>query len=315
MIFLNACAGVFTVFLIALLGFFLARRGLVPQSTAKILPRMVTTIVLPPYLLRNITATFQRDELVSLLSGAVIPFLSIFFAFVLAWVLSKALKVKRGRAGIFRTSFATSSAMNIGLPINIALFGEAAMPYLLLYFFANVIGFWTIGNYSLAHDGESADVKLFSFATLKQICSPPLIGFILGLVLVFLDIRLPVFLDKAFKYVGDMTVGLVMIYIGIMLSEIRLSDCRLERDVLVVFAGRFVISPLCVLLLSLAFPIPPLMRNVFLIQASLPVMQNVAILSAYYKADVKFATVVTSFSTILSLITIPLYMVFIGYFL
>ena len=99
-----------------------------------------------------------------------------------------------------------------------------------------------------------------------------------------------------------------------MLNDIRFAEARLESDMVVVFAGRFIISPLCVIGLSFLFPVPELMRNVFIIQSSRPVMRNVAILSGYYKADAKYAAMLTSVSTIISLGTIPLFMVLISHF-
>lgn len=314
MVFFNACSGVLTVFLIGLLGYAIARRGVIPSGLAEVWPKFVTAIVLPPYLLRNITATFERDELVPLLSGALIPFLSIFITYALARLLAHFMRVRPSRKGTFSTAFATSSTMNIGLPINVTLFGDVALPYVLLYFFANATTFWTIGNYSIAHDGESARVKLFSMATLKQICSPPLVGFAIGLALVFFDMHLPDFIDKTFKYVGDMAIALSIMFIGVMLNDIRFSELHLEKDLAVVFAGRFIVSPLCVLGLSCLFPIPELMRNVFIIQSSLPVMMNVAILSGFYKADAKYSAMLASVSTLISLVTIPLYMIILSHF-
>lgn len=315
MSFWHACSGVMTVFLLGLLGYLLARAGKIPESAMQVLPRFVTTIVLPPYLLRNITSTFERDQLLHLVYGLVIPFASIFAVMLFAALLCKALKVRKGRRGIFKIAIVTSSTMNIGLPINVALFGDGSLPYVLLYFFANAVTFWTLGNYFIAHDGESAAVKLFSMQTLKQICSPPLMGFLLGVALVMLDVRVPVFLDKAFKYVGDMAIALSLMYVGVMLNDISFREAHMGRDELVVFAGRFIVSPLTVLLLSFVFPVPALMRNVFIIQSSLPVMMNLAILSGYYKADVKFGTLLTSVSTLISLITIPLFMMLIAAFL
>lgn len=315
MAFWNACSGVLTVFCLGLLGYLLARAGKIPDSMVRVLPRFVTTIVLPPYLLRNITSTFEREALLQLVYGLVIPFASIVAVMTLAALLAKVLRVRKGRRGIFKAAFATSSTMNIGLPINVALFGDSSLPYVLLYFFANAVIFWTFGNYCIAHDGESANVKLFSKQTLKQVCSPPLVGFMAGIALVLLDVRLPVFLDKSFKYVGEMAIALSLMYVGVMLNGISFSEVRLGKDELMVFAGRFIVSPIVVLLLSFAFPVPPLMRNVFIIQSSLPAMMNLAILSGYYKADVKFGTLVTSLSTLISLVTIPLYMVLIATFL
>ena len=315
MAFWNACSGVLTVFCLGVLGYLLARANKLPESLVRILPRFVTTIVLPPYLLRNITSTFDRDQLLHLVYGLVIPFISIFAVMAFAALLCKVMKVRKGRRGIFKTAFATSSTMNIGLPINVALFGDASLPYVLLYFLANAVTFWTLGNYFIAHDGESANVRLFSMQTLKQVCSPPLMGFLLGIVLVLLDVRVPGFIDKSFKYVGDMAIALSLMYVGVMLNGISFREVHMGRDEMAVFAGRFLISPLTVLFLSFVFPVPALMRNVFIIQSSLPVMMNLAILSGYYKADVKFGTLITSVSTLISLVTIPLFMVLIATFL
>ena len=309
MIIINAFSGVTTIFLVVLLGFYLKRKGWIPDEFTKLLPKFITSIVLPPFLLRSVTGTFQQDQLLGLLTGIWVPALSVFISFGLGALLGQLFKVHAGRRGCFRVAIATSNTMNIGLPINVALFGETAIPYVLLYFFVNCTFFWTIGNYTIAHDGESASVKMFSMASLKQIFSPPLIGFFIGIALVLLDWHLPVFLDKAFKYVGDMAIPLFLIFIGITLTEISPGELKPEKDSVLVLLGRFVISPLTIIALSYIFPIPALARDVFIIQASLPVMLNAALIAAYYKADAKFMTVVVSGSTLLSIITIPLWAV------
>ena len=72
--------------------------------------------------------------------------------------------------------------------------------------------------------------------------------------------------------------------------------------------GRLVVSPLVVLLLVPLFPIPELMGKVFIMQASLPVLMQAAILSAYYRTDPEFGALMVSLSTLLSALTIPIYM-------
>ncbi len=315
MTFFNAFSGVLTIFLVGMVGYLLARRGLVPPETVAAMPRFLTVIVLPPFLLRTVITTFGRDQLVHLVYGAAVPLLSMLIVFCAAILFGRMLGVREGRRGTFRAAMATSNTMNIGVPVNLALFGEAALPYVLLYFFANTTFFWTFANYSLAQDGEGPKPRLASLHTVRQILSPPFIGFICGLLLVLADVRLPAFLDKTFLYVGNMTIALGLIYIGILLNDIKRKDCKLEKDVLCVLFGRFILSPLVIILLAALIDIPPLMRNVFIIQSSLPVMMNVVIIAGHYRADVQFATVTISISTILSLITIPLYMILITSFL
>jgi len=313
--FLTACGGVTTVFLVGFLGYLLVRRGWVGPEMTKNLPRIITTIVLPAYLFRNITSGFERDQLLTLLYGSLLPLCSLSISFASAYFLARAMGMRHGRRGIFRTGFSVSSAVIIGLPVTAALFGEDALQYALLYFIANATFLWTLGNYSIAHDGEKAGVRLFSLATLKNICSPPLMGFLAGMAMVLLGLHLPAFLDKTIKYVGDMSIGLSLMYVGMMLHGVDVKAVNMERDVLMVFFGRAIFSPVCVLALSYIFSIPPLMRNVFIIQAALPVMVQVPVLAGYYKADARYATVITTFSTIVCLVALPFWMVLITAFL
>lgn len=74
-----------------------------------------------------------------------------------------------------------------------------------------------------------------------------------------------------------------------------------------VFIGRFIISPLLVVLIAYHFPLPKLMKDVFVVQAAMPVMTNTAIMSKAYDADYEYAAIMIALTTILSLIIIPIY--------
>ena len=315
MVFYNVVSAVAMVCCIAGLGFFLRRKGLVDEKTAQALPKFMTNVVLPPFLLRNVTQTFSHDQLPTLLAGSLVPLLSIFLCFGVAFAALRISHTPAGRRGVFMAAVASSNSVNMGLPINIALFGEGAVQYALLYIFANSIFFWSLGNYCIAHDGDGKDVKLFSLKTVKQIFFPPFTGFLIGLLLVVLDIPLPDFLDKTFKYFGEMTVGLGLIYVGMLLSNARLRDFAPEKDKVLVAIGRFVLSPLAVIVLAWFLPIPELMLKVFIIQSSLPVMVNVAVLTAYYRGDARYAAVLVSTTTVMTIVTVPLIALLIALYL
>ena len=69
-----------------------------------------------------------------------------------------------------------------------------------------------------------------------------------------------------------------------------------------------VISPVIVILAVIIFPIPHLMRSVFVIQAAMPVMANSAIIARAYDSDYNFASLMIAISTIGTLIVIPILM-------
>ena len=304
---------VMSLFLIGLVGYILDKRQWFSAETKSMIPRLVTLITLPPYLFANMLNTFSKEELTGLLYGLLIPVMSIVISFALGLATARLLKVRQGRRGLFSTGFATSNTIFIGLPVNVALFGQEAIPYVLLYFFSNTIFFWTIGNYMLSLDGERNQEPIWSVGTLKRIMPPPFLGFLLGVLLVMVEFRPPTFFMDAAGYIGSLTMPLAIIFTGITLASIKLRDLHLDRDVTCLMFGRFVLAPLSIILLLPIIPIPALMAKVFIIQASLPVVSSAVLLAGYYRADVQYASVVVSLSTLLTLVTIPVFMVVINF--
>ncbi|MDR2947263.1 MAG: AEC family transporter [Candidatus Adiutrix sp.] len=301
---------VLSLFLIGLVGYVLARRGWFSPETKALLPRLVTMITLPPYLFANILSTFNRDQLVHLIYGSLVPITSVVIVFLLALPLAKLLKIPENRWGAFCVGVPTSNTIFIGLPVNVALFGPDALPYVLLYFFGNTTFFWSVGNYCLSLGGEGGrrPEKILSLATFRRIFSPPLMGFLCGLALVLLSWRPPNFIMTACAYIGGLTTPLAIIFIGIALASVKLKELKPDRDVLALLIGRFTLSPIVIYGLISLFPLPPLMAKVFIIQSSLPMVSSIALLSGYYGTDVRYASVVASLSTLAMLVTVPAYM-------
>ena len=112
-----------------------------------------------------------------------------------------------------------------------------------------------------------------------------------------------------FKYLGSMTTPLSMLFIGIVMFGVKFSEIRLTKDLLVLLLGRFVISPLIVLVVASFFPIPELMKKVFVIQSALPAMTQTTLMARLYGADTEYAAVLVSTTTIAALFAIPIYMI------
>lgn len=313
LLFLHAIQGVLTLIMISGVGYFLAAKHWFDGNTEAILPKLVNYVALPLFLLYSLLHAFQRDELEHLIYGAAIPFLSMILCFGMSLVIGRIFSVHKRHIGVFHAAFVNSNSIFIGLPVTLSLFGEQALPYTLLYFFANTSFFWTVGNYNLSMDASGGKkVPLFSVNTVKKIFSGPMIGFLLSLVLILLDSRPPDFFMEAAHYLGNMTTPLALVFIGVTLHKMDLRKIRMNADLLWVLLGRFVVSPLMICVIVHFLPIPELMFKVFIIMASLPAMAQIAVLASFYKADAEYATLVVSVSTLLSIVTIPVYMVLLG---
>ena len=308
MIFFSAIESILSIFLLVGLGYYLTEKGWFSQETAKLLPRLVNYVALPPYMLWNIMSTFDQEKLLHLSKGLAIPFLSMLIAYGIGCIVAKVIGVEPGHQGTFHSMFFVSSAVFVGLPVNLALFGEASVPYVLIYFIANASSFWTLGVYSISRDGTGEGYKVFSMQTVKNIFSPPLLGFFLAIVLILLGLRLPRFIMDTCRYLGNLTTPLSMLFIGLVMNGVKLREIRLNKDLIAILFGRFIVSPLIVLFLSQYFPIPELMKKVFVIQAAMPVMTNTTIIAKVYNADAGYSAVATTVTTLAAMVAIPIYM-------
>lgn len=313
---LQAFGSVFSIIGMIGIGFALAKRGWFDANAGSMLSRIVVTISLPAYMISNLMGGYDRATLVSMLPGLPVPFLAMGTAFVLATVVARVFNVRTDRRGTFASMFSLSNTIFIGLPVNLILFGDSSLSYVMLYYIANTILFWTVGVYGIARDGAMMAGKPapapVSIEGLGRILSPPLLGLLTAIILIMLQVRLPRTALDFFKTLGSMTTPLSMLFIGIVIARVDWRGFRLERDVVLVIIGRFLVAPLILIVMVRGTNLPLLMKQVFLVQSMMPVMTQTPILVGAHGADAEYAGIATSLSTVLSLAIIPLCMALSG---
>ena len=102
---------------------------------------------------------------------------------------------------------------------------------------ANTVVFWVVAAHIIAVDGTENVPPLFSVQTLKHIVNPPLAGFAIGFTLVMLELHLPHPLLVSFKYMGNMTTPLAMLFIGAVVSNADWSKIHFDRQILLACSG------------------------------------------------------------------------------
>lgn len=306
-VFLHGISGVLIILIMIAVGFILTKRNWFDAKSARLLTRLVTQISLPAYMVVTITQKFQAHELLAIIPDLRFPVISMMLLMVLAMILVQVFQIRRSRRGLFTSMFFNSNTVFVGLPINQALFGDKAIPYILIYYMANTTIFWTLGVYLIQRDGK-VDVTFDWKKTLGKIFSPPLLGFMLGVFLVLLHIQLPAFINQDLSYLGGLTIPLSMIFIGYSVANAGLGNLKLRRDNILIIMGRFVIAPILMTLLLWPTKLPLLMKQVFILQSAMPVMTNAPIIASLYDADVDYAAIMVTETTVLSLVIVPFLM-------
>ncbi len=346
----NAMQGVLTILFMVGVGYGLSKRGWFDEKDSAFLSRLVLNLALPALMFSNFTRNFDRALILHLGPGLIVPISVILGSYGISALLGVLLNIPHGSRGTFRALFSFTNTIFVGLPVNVALFGEKAVPFVTLYYLVNTTLFWTLGVYYIRKDAEIQKIlktrgasyvgdategavswakeasggavfwredpsrrgRLVFRDTVRRILNPVLVAFFLAIGLVFLEVKLPSFLSASFKYAADMTTPLSMLIIGITMAKIGFKGLRFDRYTLAVLLGKFLVGPLIAWAVLSRLDTPELMRKVFLVVASLPVMTQVAIVTKAFGADDQRASLMATLTTACSLVIIPLYMVLLG---
>ena len=118
-------------------------------------------------------------------------------------------------------------------------------------------------------------------------------------------------LDKGVRSAGGCTTAMTMVLIGMMFSGMSVRS-MLDGNALFISALRLAILPGLVLLGCRLVGIDPFLTGVCLLITGMPAGSTSAILAAKYGCDYTFATKCIVVSTLLSMISIPIWAMFLG---
>ncbi|MDO4486727.1 MAG: AEC family transporter [Bacillota bacterium] len=301
---LNGIVSVLVVFIILGVGFFFTKKEIWPDNTNKVFSTTVIKIAAPSLAVVSIENRFTPELLRAAFWNLLIIAGSVIIMHLLARVLGRLLKLPKKKKAVFVTTFTFNNTMFIGLPIISIVFGHDGLPYLFTFYLVSISFFWSLGAWTLCSASELED-KSFS---IKKIFSPGLIGVFIGCILAGMSWKLPVILETALSYLGDICVPLSLLVIGSNLSRsLSKGMQKITLDQIIIMLGKFVIHPLIIwgaftLLGITGFPL-----KVFILAASLPCHAQTAIMAEYYDLESEYASNLVSLSTLISLVTIPVY--------
>ena len=124
MAFLTSLESILSIILIILLGYILKEKKWFDDSFSNNISKLIMNIALPASIFVSVLKYLTIEKLVSLSGGLIYTFLSVIIGYIVAWIMVKILKIKSGRRGIFINTVVNANTIFIGLPLNIALFGN-----------------------------------------------------------------------------------------------------------------------------------------------------------------------------------------------
>ena len=306
---IQALSSMVTILAVIALGYLLQAKGWFKEGFSKSIADLILKIALPSSIFVSVLKFITREQLVSFFGISLYPLITVILGYLVAWGAVVLFKVPVGRRGVMLNTFVNANTVFMGLPLNLSLFGEEAMPYFLVYYVINTLSIFTVGMYFVSIDRPDGNKN--SGIQWKSLFSPPLIAFLVALSIVVLGIPIPTFAKNSINMVGSLVTPLSLMYIGINLQQSGLGTIRLDRDTVIALAGRFIIFPLLmVLILLIGGTDNTLLKETFIIQSTIPTIVIMPILAAEATGDVDFATNMVTMTTIAYLAVLPLWSLF-----
>ncbi len=305
---LQAAEAMFPIIFLVALGSFLSRAGWFDAVSGSLIARLVTCIALPCSIFLGLSQNFTAEKLAALLPDTGLPIASMVLAMIIGGLAARMLHIRPGRRGAFQVNYAISNTMFVGLPVNLALFGDESVPAVMLYYVVNTLLFWTLGVNIIVGDTARKREKFFSRETLRKLLSPSLLAFIIAILFVLSGLKLPDCVITSLRYTGNMTTPLSLLFIGMEVGRISLKEFRFEKDIVWGLVGRYLVCPLSVLVLTPFLPASPLSVKVFTMQAAMPAMTMLTIVAKQYHADSQYTAALSFITILFGLLVIPFYM-------
>ena len=304
----QAIQSVISMLILMLIGAWLAGKDWFRKSGGTgLLSKLIVNVLVPLYMLNNVlTKVGSRQKLWEIVVCLPLPMITIFISLGLGTWMAGRLNIHAPRRGVFINVMTFTNCVLVGFPIIISLFGEEAAAVGMVYYMVNTICFWTIGVQLLREDGGQKS-SLFSKAGLKKLLSPPLLGFLLGVVLVILGFSLPAVLANPVSQMGGCATPMAMMFVGCILRDADWSKLKISRDLLLVLLFRFIVCPALMLGVVYVMPLPALNKQVFFLLSSMPAMTQLSVMSKESGSDAEFASLLIAVTTVLSIFMIPVY--------
>ena len=313
-LFLTSITSIIPIIAIIVLGYILQVKGWFGDAFGPNLSRLIMNVALPASIFVSVMKYLTLDKLISLSGGLLYTFVAFILGYIVAYIAVVVFKVRPGRRGTMINTFVNANTIFIGLPLNVALFGDQALPYFLIYYITNTISTWTLGVYLMTSDSKSGQSKKETKFDWKKLLPAPLVGFLVALLCLILRVSIPDFATNTLTYVGNIVTPLSLIYIGIVLAKAGLKTITFDKDTIVTLVGRFILAPLIMLFVLKFFA--PNMETVefktFMIQSATPALAVLPILANQGKGDVEFSTNVVTLSTVLFIVVIPILQTLLG---
>lgn len=287
------------LFIMILMGFIIVKAGIVKDEDSKVLSKIVLYLIIPCVIIK----AFQVDYTSKTVNGLLLALAaSVTLQIVLLGVISVMGRLFHLNEVEIASVYYSNSG-NLIVPIVTFILGQEWVLYGCVFMSVQLIFLWTHCKKIISRE-SSYDWK-------KIVLNINMISIVVGVILFFTRIRLPLIINDTIGSVGNMIGPASMIVTGMLFAGMDLKKIFANRRLYFVSLLRMVVVPLIALLLiklshlaGISQHAPKIMLIVFLAVIT-PSASTVTQMCQVYGNDSKYASAINVITTLSAIVTMP----------
>ena len=297
--------------LMMLTGVFVYKKKWIGEEGSANISKLVVNVFNPLLVIGGVlgdTEAISREKIIGNVQLVILYYvIAIVFGILLAWVLHPPKNLK----SIYILMATFSNLGFMGIPVARSLYGSEGVVYVSFYILLYNVIVYTYGM-ALARraarekNGMTREEKSSLAVSLKRIINPGVVAALLALVIFATGIQVPAPAVSLCGYMGDTTIPLSMMMIGISIAKADLKSYLKDMRMYAFILLRMVAIPITIALLMRDMGFDQVVFGVFIIELAMPIGSVIGLFAKECGADDAYCMKGTVLSTLASIITIPI---------
>ena len=294
-----------TLFAMMLIGAWLKKQGIIDENGKRCLTDLCVNIIIPCNIFRSCLIEFNME----IFRACGLLLLSAVLLQMLCLLLNRFLfnRYPPQRKKVLQYCTIVPMSGFLGNPIAEGLYDSLGVLYTSIFLIPMRIVMWSVGTTYFV-----ADAKVEKKKVIRNILTHPcLMAVYLGLICMVTQIPLPAVITKTVGYVGSCNSAMTMFIVGTILADVKLSTI-VNKDTVLFSIFRLLLLPAVALGAGMLLGLDTVALGVSVLMTGMPAGATAAIFAARYGSDANFATRCVVFTTLVSMVTLPLWCMVVG---
>lgn len=290
------------------IGYYVYKIKWISENSAKQLSGLVVNVFNPVLVLNGVLGQSAKGSMGTVLQNLAMVILYFIVLILFSYLMPVLLRTEKRSWTTVRLMTVFANVGFMGIPVVKSLYGDSALIYVAFYILLYNLLLYIYGIRLAERSAKEFSGKTVAGSlkdNLKKACNPGVIAALLAILIFAAGLQVPAPVVTFCDYMGNATIPLSMILIGINVAQADLREVFTDLRVYLFIVLRMIALPVLLVAVLRNFVADPVVLGVFALELGMPVGSIVAMLVQEKGGNDRYCTRGVVLSTLCSVVTLP----------